>query len=152
SAWGSASSVNCPTADNGPRTIRAKVHDKDDAVREYTAQVAIANVAPTATFAANPAQIDAGGSFQLALSGASDPSSRDTAVGFAYAFDCGGGFGTPVASAATSCTAGSTAGTLTVRGRVLDKDGGYTEYAALVTVRAPQRSYAAVVQQPINTD
>src|SRR5438105_6412208 len=61
------------------------------------------------------------------------------AAGFHYVFSC---FGSSLATAtyATSGTSSSTTcaypdnGSYTVRARIIDKDGGYTEYTTVVTV------------------
>jgi hypothetical protein len=57
-------------------------------------------------------------------------------AGFTYAFDCGdgSGYGSPSTSATASCSTSSQNGSRSVRGKVIDKDGGNTEYNASVTV------------------
>jgi hypothetical protein len=99
-----------------------------------TTSVTILNAAPTATFTA-PASVTAGSPIPLSFIGASDPSAADAAAGFGYAFDCGvgAGFGPFGPSGVATCPTTS-AGTRAVRGRVRDKDGGVSEYAASVTV------------------
>src|SRR5205085_5144793 len=39
--FGSATSASCPTSDTGPRTVGARVRDKDGGMSEYTAQVGV---------------------------------------------------------------------------------------------------------------
>jgi hypothetical protein len=151
-AWNEASSITCPSTDNGVRTVRAKVHDKDDDASEYTAPVIVENVSPTAVFAADPATVLTGSTYALSLSGVVDASSVDTAAGFGYAFDCGEGFGPVGGQSTLTCEAGTSAGTVTVRGRIQDKDGGVSEYTATVTVNAAGQVLAATVQQPVNRD
>src|SRR5262249_20206100 len=92
-----------------------------------------ANVAPTASFAA-PATVAEGSAFSLALNGATDASSVD-ATTLTFAFDCGDGAGyhAPSPSPTSSC-ATTDNGDRSVRGKVLDKDGGSTEYQATVHV------------------
>jgi len=46
-AFGSSNSTACPTDDNGTRTVKAKIRDKDGDETEYTASVIVHNVAPT---------------------------------------------------------------------------------------------------------
>jgi streptogramin lyase len=41
------SSASCPTPDNGLRTVKGKIRDKDGGVTEYSAPLTINNVAPT---------------------------------------------------------------------------------------------------------
>lgn len=116
--------------DDGPavRTVKVQVTDDGALTAVALANVAVTNVAPTATFHA-PSQ--ASGPFALSFSSPSDPSLADTAAGFSYAFDCGSGFGGYGAAASASCPAG--AGSLAVGGRIRDKDGGVTQYDAKVT-------------------
>src|SRR5262249_771438 len=44
--FGSNNSASCQTMDNGSRTVKGKVRDKDGGVTEYTAPVTILNVPP----------------------------------------------------------------------------------------------------------
>jgi large repetitive protein len=134
-AFGASNTASCPTNDNGSRSVKGKIKDKDGGVTEYTASVAINNVAPTATFS-NTGPVNEGSSFQLSLTGASDPSSVDTAAGFTYAFDCGDGSGYGAFSSTNSASCSTTDdGNRSVKGKVKDKDGGVTEYTATVTVQ-----------------
>jgi hypothetical protein len=96
------------------------------------ATVDVANVAPTAILSA-PASAFAGSTFALALTNPSDPSGADVAAGFTYAFDCGAGYTAFGSAASASCSATDT-GTLSVGGKIRDKDGGVTEYRGQVSV------------------
>src|SRR5207244_4500540 len=62
-----------------------------------------------------------------------DPSSADRSAGFAYAFDCGGGYGQSGTGNSTSCPTTDN-GVRAVRGQITDKDGGTSEYTAQVTI------------------
>ena len=81
----------------------------------------------------------------------SDPSAADTAAGFHYAFGYSMTDLSPLSGAtyansgtATSASApGLGAGTYYVFARVIDRDGGYTEYSAQVTVNPRPISVAA---------
>ena len=137
--WGLGNSVAgydesgrvCDAAqDSGTREVSAKIKDKDGGVGERTETVTIENVAPTATFDA-PASVDDGTNFALSLADPRDPSPVDR-QSLRYAFDCGSGYGTPSGTNITSCS--SVGGTRTVKAKVIDKDGGETEYAREVTV------------------
>jgi hypothetical protein len=108
------------------------VTDDAGATATDTATVNVVNVAPSATFAA-PASSAAGFPFTLSLTSPDDPSGADTAAGFTYAFDCGGGFGAFGSASTASCPTSDT-GTQSVGGRIKDKDGGVTEYHATVRV------------------
>jgi hypothetical protein len=109
--------------------------DSDNAAGNTATQtVNVANVAPTATFNA-PASVNQGANFTLSLTGVSEPSSTDTNAGFTYAFDCGDGSGYVSApTASTNCIAALDQPTVTVKGKVTDKDGGSNEYTANVNV------------------
>ena len=140
---GTSSSTTCAYDDNRPRldkggfgsyTVRAKIMDKDGGSNEYTRQITANNVAPTATFN-SPASVNHGANFALSLTGVSDPSSADTSAGFAYAFDCGDGSGYASApTASTNCTAILDRPTITVKGKIIDKDGDSSEYTANVAM------------------
>lgn len=129
---GTANSANCPTTDNGTKTVRARIIDKDNGFNEYTKSITVNNVAPTATFNA-PTSVNEGANFTLSLTGISDPSSADSLT---YAFDCGDGSGYGPATGTPSkndCNAVDKP-TLTVKGKVMDDDGGSNEYTANVNV------------------
>lgn len=119
--------------DDGTYTATLTVTDVHGVTSTATTTVTVANVAPVATFAhATGAQ--EGGSFGLSLAGATDASPVDQGT-LRFAFDCGdgAGFGAPQAVPAATCAA-TDDGARTVRGRVLDKDGGATEYAGSITI------------------
>src|SRR5207245_939757 len=127
-------------ADNTPGgyTVTVKVTDKDGGPGTTTFTVNVANVNPTATLS-NNGPIDEGGNATITFSTPFDPSSTDSAAGFHYAFSCTNGS----LAGATYAGSGSTPsqlcsyadnGTYTVRGRIIDKDDGYSEYTTIVTV------------------
>jgi hypothetical protein len=133
-AYGPASSTTCTTTDNGARNVQGKVKDKDGGESQYMASVNVVNVDPTATFNVPAAFVNEGASFALSLTNAFDPSSADTAAGFAYLFDCGGGLGY-VAAASSSVSCPTTDNSVrTVKGKIVDKDGGFTEYTSSVDI------------------
>src|SRR5205823_12418199 len=53
-AFGSANSTTCPTSDNGSRTVRGRIRDKDGGVSEYTATVSVTNAAPVISSITGP--------------------------------------------------------------------------------------------------
>jgi hypothetical protein len=131
-AIGTTTSANCLAEDNGTLNVKAKViNATDDAVfTEYPAQITVNNLPPTATLI-NSGAVDEGSSIHLELSNPHDvPADIGT---LRYAFDCGAGFGQPGLVNSANC---STTDNLAqqVRGRIVDKDGGSTDYAAVVTV------------------
>ena len=118
---------------DGPSTRTVTVRVSDGALSGTSqATVDVANVAPTAILSA-PASAFAGSTFTLALTNPSDPSGADVAAGFTYAFDCGAGYTAFGSAASASCSATDT-GTLSVGGKIRDKDGGVTEYRGQVSV------------------
>src|SRR4029078_4550083 len=89
-AYSATSTASCPTADSGSRTVKGKIKDKDNGETEYTATVTVNNVAPTASLA-NNGPVNEGSPATISFSAQFAPSSADTAAGFHYAYDCGGG-------------------------------------------------------------
>jgi len=132
--WGSATAHSCATIDNGTVHVAGEVRDKDLDARSYSDSATVTNVPPSATFSA-PESVDEGASVHVSLTSPSDPSSADTAAGFQYAFDCGDGSGYAPYSASNARSCPTTDnGTLAVKGKIRDKDGGVSEYEATVAV------------------
>jgi hypothetical protein len=134
------------SADDGPATPTVRVQVTDDVGNTSTDSVTVTvrNVAPVATFGA-PASSFAGFPFTLSLTGASDPSSADTAAGFTYAFDCGSGYGAFGSAATASCPT-TDVGTRAVGGKVRDKDGDVSEYRGSVAVVVTYDSLCSLVR------
>ncbi len=109
-----------------------------------TFDLVVNNVAPSATFA-NGGAVTSGSAGSVSFSAPSDPSSVDTAAGFHYAYDFDNdgvfelGDGT-YAGSGTSTTAAVPAsylagrGNHVVRGRIIDKDDGVTDYTTTIVV------------------
>ena len=136
---GTTSSTTCPFADNGSYPVKGRIFDKDNGYTDYSATVVVNNVAPTATFTAS-SPINEGSSSTLSFTAASDPSSTDTTAGFRYSFACDGLTASLASTYASAGTTSSTTcpfadnGSYTVKGRIFDKDSGYTDYSATVVV------------------
>ena len=151
---GTNNSVGCPFDDSGTPSVRARIIDKDGGYTEYETAVTVTNVAPTATVS-NGGPVAEGSPVTVSFSAPHDPSSADTAAGFHYAFACDGGslasatYAGGGASGSTSCTFGDN-GTPSARARIIDKDGGYTEYTSEVTVTnvAPSKTSSSLVFNP----
>ena len=168
-----------PDANGNPQTllrVRALIFDKDGGQASFGRDVGVVNAAPTATLsnsAAATGGVDEGNTTAtVSLGGAADASPVDTTAGLRYSFDFNGdgkydpadgdiGDGTYAGSAGVAATQtvpaarladGSPAG-VTVKARVIDKDGGSTEYTTSIPVRnvAPTAtpSVAAVGGGPI---
>jgi hypothetical protein len=130
--YGSSNTATCPTNDNGTRSVKGQIKDKDGGEREYTGSVTVNNAAPSATFS-HSGPVDEGSSFTISLADASDPSSVDTAAGFQYAFNCGSGYAAYGSATSRSCPTTDN-GARAVKGKIKDKDGGEREYTGSVTV------------------
>ena len=140
SAPGSGATPSHVYQDNGVYTVTLTTSDGTSSTTTTTTAT-IANVAPTATFRAAP-DLDArvptdtvieGTSIKLGFSNPVDPSSVDVAAGFQYAYDCGTGYGAVTANPRSACPTIDN-GLRTVRAMIRDKDGGVTEYSAVVPV------------------
>jgi hypothetical protein len=108
-------------------------------------QLVVNNVAPSATFN-NGGAVNKGSSGSVSFSAPSDPSSVDTAAGFHYAYDfdndgifeIGDGSYAGSDSSATAVVPASylsgAGGSRVVRGRIIDKDNGFTDYTTTITI------------------
>jgi PKD repeat protein len=133
--------------DDGPGayTVRARVIDKDGEFTDYMSNIDVLNVAPTATLA-NDGPVNEGSPAEVTFSDQFDPSSADTQAGFRYAydfdndgsFDVGdGGYGGSVSDASQQVPGsflGEGPGTYTVRARIIDIDGDFTDYTTDIDV------------------
>jgi hypothetical protein len=105
----------------------------------------VKNVAPSATLS-NGGAVSEGNAGSVSFSGQSDPSTADTTAGFHYAYDfdndgtfeVGDGSYTGSGSAASSAVPASFLadgpGSRMVRGRIIDKDDGFTDYTTTITI------------------
>ncbi|MBA3485549.1 MAG: hypothetical protein H0T51_27460, partial [Pirellulales bacterium] len=112
---------------------------------ELLYDVNVANVAPEGVFA-NGGAVEEGSSGSVDFSGAFDPSTADSAAGFRYAydFDNDGTWEIGDGDYAGSSTMSSAAVPATyfadgpasrvVKGRIIDDDGGFTDYTTSITV------------------
>ena len=120
----------------GSQHIAVQVTDNGNLTDTDQATVTIDNVAPTATFANTPGTINEDTSATLTFSGQSDPSTADMNAGFVYSYDCtnDGTFeAIDIASDSYACTYADP-DSHTTKGRIKDKDGGFTDYTATLTV------------------
>jgi hypothetical protein len=153
---GSADSAAC-TFDDGPRTymVRARIIDKDGGYSEYTTAVDVNNVAPTASLG-NSGPVDEGSPVAVSFAAQYDPSAADSAAGFHYAFACDGGdlstatYASGGASETAACTFDDGPGSYVVHGRIIDKDGGYSEYATTVNVSNVPPTAMLAVPGPVD--
>ncbi|MGB5049183.1 MAG: choice-of-anchor Q domain-containing protein, partial [Caldilineaceae bacterium] len=129
--------------DDGPLTVvnTATVTSSQTSPVSASVTVQWQNVAPTASLG-NDGPVNDGQTAVVSFSSQRDPSSADTTSGFHYSydFDNDGTFEITNTLAATATVpAGYLTGVTsrTVRGRIADKDGGYTDYTTTVTINAP---------------
>lgn len=135
-ASGSGATFSFTPDDNGTYVAAMSATDKDGGTGSARATVEVTNIPPTAVFANTSGTINEGQSATFAFSNQSDPSPLDARAGFKYSFDCtnDGAWEIPDAAAASwTCTYPDNS-TFTVKGRIKDKDGGFTDYTARVTV------------------
>lgn len=99
----------------------------------------VENAAPTAALS-NDGPVVAGTPLRVSFSNPADASSTDTAGGLRYGFACDGGsldgvtYATASSQSFVDCTY-PTPGEVTVRARIIDKDGGYTGYTTTATIK-----------------
>jgi PKD domain len=135
----SSATINC--TDNGSATVRLTATEAGPGLSSSdTASVTITNVAPTGTLG-NSGPVNEGSSATVSFSGQTDPSSVDTSAGFHYAFACDNSSLAGATYAGSSTSASTTCGPFpdgpssqTVRARIIDKDGGFTEYQTTIVV------------------
>lgn len=139
------------TPDDGPAqsqdvTITA-TDDVNGEVTSLSFPLTVLNGEPTATFA-NGGAVSEGSAGTVSFSGQSDPSTADTAAGFHYAYDFDndgvfeigdGAYAGSVTDASATVPASSLGvaegpGARTILARILDKDGGYTDYTTSITI------------------
>ena len=127
-------------ADNGTRTVRARVKDKDGAISAYSGTVSVVNVAPTITMVSAPAngKLNVNYTIQFRFS---DPGTTDSP--WSYQTTWGDGKKTVLTSTTTQgqvitqTSVYTLPGTYTVSVRVTDKDGATATATWQVTITRP---------------
>ena len=126
---------------DGPatRTVTVKVTDAGSLFDQKTFSVNVNNVAPTASLA-NNGPIAEGSTGTVTFSAQADASAVDQTAGFTYSYDFNND-GTFEISGSASASATVPAsfladgpGSRTVRGRIIDKDGGFTDYTTTISI------------------
>lgn len=129
---------------DGPNshTIAVQVTDSGGLSAADQTSVEVLNVAPTAIFTNTTGAIVQGETATLAFSNQFDPGVDDTVAGFLYSYDCtdDGTFELTDASATSFVCDYPDSGTFTARGRIKDKDGGFTDYTVEVSVLTPEEA------------
>ncbi len=136
-AAGAVNSAAFTFSDNGNYTVYGRILNPDDSFIDYTTNVDVTNVPPTATLS-NSGPVAANTPVTVSFSNPADVSPTDTAAGFRYSFALSPSeLATSYAAAGTSAdqTITSTGGgSFTAYGRIFDKDNGFTDYTTLVIV------------------
>jgi PKD repeat protein len=126
-------SLTCAAPNDGLRTARARLRDKDGGVTEYTAPITIFDVAPTITVFSAPTEIADKSTYSITFK-FSDPGLLDS---WSYAIDWGDG----TTSAPLSVT--TQGGTLSASHKYqLDRRGGNKSQTFTLTIRVTDDSGA----------
>ena len=129
--------------------VSLRVTDNAGNVAITTTSVDIVNIAPVSSLS-NSGPVDLGSPATVGFSNPYDPSSVDTNAGFHYSYapSTAGLAGSYVdATDGTSKPFTFNApGSYVVYGRIMDKDGGYTDYETTVEVKAPNVNPALTIK------
>jgi autotransporter-associated beta strand protein len=122
---------------NAPYTITVTVADNFGGSATATTSAVVLNVPPTAAFR-NNGPVTEGSPAVVAFINPTDPSPQDQAAGFAYSYDFNndGTFeivNSPSQSAVVPANLVAVPA-LTVRGRIQDKDGGFSDFTTTISV------------------
>jgi alpha-tubulin suppressor-like RCC1 family protein len=136
-AYGASASFACNAADNGTRSVRARVRDKDGAIREYSGTVSVVNVAPTVEIVSAPATGTVGVDYTISYR-FSDPGTIDSPWWYQTTWGDGKKVGvtatTTQGSIITQTYRYTSPGTYTITVRVSDKNAGTGTSTRQVTI------------------
>ena len=136
--------ANYLTEGPGTQVVKGRIIDKDGDYTDYTTTIVVNNVAPSATLS-NSGPVNEGSTATVSFGSQYDPSSLDTAAEFRYAFDFNndgtwdvgdGTYGNSSSDSSVTVLASFLADgpSLVVKGWIIDKDGGYTDYTTTITI------------------
>ena len=146
------------TPGDGPasQTVTITANDGNGGTTETTFSLNVNNVAPTATFG-NNGPVSEGTAVTVTFSSPTDPSSTDVAAGLRYSYSCSNNpaqltsYASATTSPSTTCTFQDN-GTFPVLGRIIDKDGGFTDYTTNVSVTNVAPSLSNVLATPVTVN
>lgn len=147
--WGTATSVSCPTTDNGTPNVSGEIRDHDHAVSMYNGTVNVNNVAPVVVVDA-AAPITSGTTFTLST-GFADAGQNDAP--WTYVINWGNGTTNGTSTAQVPIPASHqylVTGTYTITVTVTDKDGGVGSKSITLQVN-PVSGTLDVLPSRINT-
>ena len=130
------------TPTDGPaqsQTVTITATDADGATGTTTFALVVNNLSPVGTLG-NNGPVAEGSPAIISFTGQADASPQDVAAGFRYAFACDNGsldsatYANSSATPSIPCIFVEPPATHNVRGRIIDKDNGYTEYTTNVLV------------------
>jgi hypothetical protein len=128
--------------DNGSYLVDLRVTDEYGESDTDPAAITVNNIAPTADFANASGTLIEGESAMLVFSNQLDPSAPDTIAGFFYSYGCtdNGPYELTDSPITWFVCDFPDNGTFTTRGRIEDKDGGFTDYTAVIIVLTPSEA------------
>ncbi len=147
-AFGPSNTATCTAVDNPGVTVKGKIQDKDGGVTEYSAAVAINNVAPTVTASFAASSLSCGANNATLNVSFTDPGTLDT---HSAVINWGDGNTQTLSSVTSPFSAAHTyalVGTYTASVTVTDNDGGADTKTATATVNFNTSG----ILQPINAD
>lgn len=118
--------------ENGTYTVKGMIKDDDGGFTEYTTEVVVNNVAPTADFG-NDGPKDEGSAVTLSFSNVYDPGTEDTLF-YSFDWDNDGVYDIEDQVDSSAAYTWYEDGSYTVKGMIKDDDGGFTEYTTEVVV------------------
>ena len=134
-ADGNSQDFNFAPNDNGTYFVFFTVTDEGGLSGSTNVSLSVANVAPTATFG-NTGPIGEGQAATVTFTNQQDVSSVDAASGYLYSFDFNndGVFEVVDSTVSSASLTFAEEGSYSVKGRIKDKDKGFTDYTTTVTV------------------
>jgi hypothetical protein len=142
-AYSATNTTSCSTADNGTRTVKGKIRDKDGGVTEYTGTVTVNNVNPTVTITSTYGALFQVNAAATVTASFTDPGTADTHT-CSITWDAIASTGTVAEANGSGTCAGSKTlptGVYMVTVTVTDDDGGSGSAQTMVVVYDPNGGF-----------